>query len=121
MNELEPMKAWLGFIALVISVGTTIWMMLTSPAKKTASDLQSHKEHAEGEMRALMQAVTALGARTQSLESEMKHLPDAKAVMEMRLAIAELSGKIGRMEESQSGVARTVNRVEEFLLKGAGA
>jgi hypothetical protein len=42
--------------------------------------------------------------------------------MEMRLQISDMAGNIGRMEESQKGVARTINRVEDFLIgKGSAA
>lgn len=119
--DMEDLRSWLGLLALLISVGTSIWMFLTSGAKKTANELAEFKKVDAEEKKAMMTAITALGQRTQSLESDMKHLPDAKAVMEMRLSISELSGKIGRMEESQIGVARTVNRVEDFLMKGNAA
>ncbi|HAU74833.1 hypothetical protein ATN81_05330 [Agrobacterium pusense] len=119
--DMENVRSWLGLVSLVISVGATIWLWLTSGAKKTASDLAEFRRQDAEEKKTMMAAITAIAQRTQALESDMKHLPDAKAVMEMRLSISELSGKIGRMEESQIGVARTVNRVEDFLLKGNAA
>lgn len=119
--DMENARSWLGLLSLLISVGTSIWLFLTSGAKKTANELAEFRKQDAEEKKKLMEAVAALGQRTQALESDMRHLPDAKAVMDMRLSISELSGKIGRMEESQIGVARTVNRVEDFLLKGNAA
>lgn len=121
MEGLEPLKAWIGFIALVISVGSSMWLILTSPSKKTASELQLLDNRVSDEMKLLMQAVSALGTRTQSIESELKHLPDAKAFMDMRIAISELSGKLGRMEESQLSTSRTVLQVQDYLMKSNAA
>lgn len=119
--ELEHAKSWLAFMSLLISVGSAIWVFVTSGAKKTATELADYKKAEAEEKKKLMEAITELGKRTQALESDVKHLPTAKDVMEMNRAISDLSGKIGRMEESQNGMARTVNRVEDFLLRGNAA
>ncbi|MES5046500.1 DUF2730 family protein [Rhizobium nepotum] len=120
--DMENIRSWLGLVSLVISVGATIWLWLTSGAKKTASDLAEFRRQDAEEKKTMMAAITALGQRTQTLESELKHLPNAKDVMEMRLQISDMAGNIGRMEESQKGVARTINRVEDFLIgKGSAA
>lgn len=121
MNDIESLKSWFGLISLIISVCASIYLFMTAGSKKTAGDLEEYKKTAEGEMKALMTAVTALGSRTQTLESELKHLPDAKAFMDMRLAISDLSAKLGRMEESQISTSRTVMQVQDFLMKSNAA
>lgn len=119
--EMETLKNWFGFFALVISVGTSIWHMISSGAKKTASDLSDFKKQDSAEKSSLLGALAALEKRIQNVESDIKHLPDAEAVMSMRIAIERLEGKLGRMEASQEGMARTVARVEDFLMKGGSA
>lgn len=110
-------KEYLGFLAMLISIGTVIWSWITSPAKKTASDLELYKKQNAEEMKALFEAVRELGRRTQTLEGEMKHLPDAKAFMDMRIAIEQQTGKLGRMEEALTSTSRTVLQVQDYLLK----
>jgi hypothetical protein len=117
MNDLEPFKAWATLAALLISLGSSIWMMISSPSKKMASELDAYRTKTDAKIDALSEAVVALGGRTQAIEGEMKHLPDAKAFMEMRMAIADLSGKLGRMEENQLSTSRTVLQVQDFLMK----
>ncbi|MDM9647735.1 hypothetical protein [Rhizobium sp. S163] len=117
--DFETLKSWTGFLALLISVATSVWHIISSGSKKTASDLNKFKEQDSAEKTQLMVTLQALERRTQSLESDIKHLPDAEAVMSMRIAIERLEGKLGRVEESQMGMARTVARVEDFLMKGA--
>ncbi|CZT33008.1 hypothetical protein [Rhizobium sp. 9140] len=114
MNEV---KEWLSLIAIAISLATAVWAWISAPSKKTASDLDLFRKTATEEMKILMEAVTELGRRTQTLEGELKHLPDAKAFMDMRLAIEQQTGKLGRMEESLTSTSRTVLQVQDYLLK----
>jgi hypothetical protein len=115
----DILKDWFSLVALIIAVGTSVWNIISSGSKKTASELAEFRKQDADEKRKMLEAVTALGARTQALESDMKHLPDAKAVHELRLALEQLSGKLGRMEENQIGMSRTVLQVQDFLMKGA--
>lgn len=115
----EVLKDWLGLVAIVIAVGTSIWNIISSGSKKTASDLADFRKEDAEDKKALLEAVAALGQRTQALEIGMQHLPDAKAVYDLRLALEQLSGKLGRMEENQIGMSRTVLQVQDFLMKGA--
>ncbi|UWU13258.1 DUF2730 family protein [Rhizobium sullae] len=119
--ELETLKSWFGFFALLISVATSAWHIISSGSKKTASDLSEFKKQDKDEKSAILSVLQALEKRTQSLESDMKHLPDAKAVMELQIKIEQLSGQLGRMEENQKGMSRTVLQVQDFLMKGAVA
>lgn len=119
--EIGPLKDWFGLFALVISVGTSIWHMISSGSKKTASDLSEFRKQDAVEKTQFLATLSALERRVQSVESDIKHLPDAEAVMSMRIAIERLEGKLGRMETSQEGMARTVARVEDFLMKGSSA
>jgi hypothetical protein len=115
----EVLKEWFGLVAIIIAVATSIWNIISSGSKKTANDLSEFRRQDAEEKKALVELVTGIAQRTQALESDMKHLPDAKAVYELRLALEQLSGKLGRMEENQIGMSRTVLQVQDFLMKGA--
>ncbi|MFQ6186437.1 hypothetical protein ACLMJV_31675 [Sinorhizobium meliloti] len=117
--EMETAKSWLSFASLIISVGSTIWMFMSSASKRTATDVSDFKKQDAVEKKALRDFLQALTTRTQSLESDIKHLPDSRSVMELQLAIEKLAGRLGRIEENQLGMSRTVLQVQEFLMKGA--
>lgn len=119
LMEMETAKSWLSFASLIISVGSTIWMFMSSASKRTATDLSDFKKQDAVEKKALRDSLQALTTRTQSLESDIKHLPDSRSVMELQLAIEKLAGRLGRIEENQLGMSRTVLQVQEFLMKGA--
>lgn len=118
LMEMETAKSWLSFASLIISVGSTIWMFMSSASKRTATDLSDFKKQDAVEKKALRDSLQALTTRTQSLESDIKHLPDSRSVMELQLAIEKLAGRLGRIEENQLGMSRTVLQVQEFLMKG---
>ena len=71
-------------------------------------------------MTAVTEKIDAVETRLTQIEAEMKHLPDEKALMELKLSISEMKGGLGRMEESISGLTRTTHRVEEYLLNKGG-
>ncbi|QFS97574.1 hypothetical protein FIV06_09085 [Labrenzia sp. THAF191b] len=102
----DGLKEWLGVVALAISLLTSVYAWITSKAKANA-------EH----LKAVDAKLVDLDRRVQSIESELKHLPNKDDVNELKLAMAQLDGTVGRLDESLSGISRTVRRVEGFLMK----
>jgi peptidoglycan hydrolase CwlO-like protein len=102
----DGLKDWLGVVALAISLLTSVYAWITSKAKANA-------EH----LKAVDAKLVDLDRRVQSIESELKHLPNKDDVNELKLGMAQLDGTVGRLDESLSGVSRTVRRVEGFLMK----
>jgi septal ring factor EnvC (AmiA/AmiB activator) len=100
------LKDWLGVVALAISLLTSVYAWITSKAKANA-------EH----LKAVDAKLVDLDRRVQSIESELKHLPNKDDVNELKLGMAQLDGTVGRLDESLSGISRTVRRVEGFLMK----
>ncbi|MER9851232.1 DUF2730 family protein [Mesorhizobium sp. M0106] len=115
--DLNLLMPWLGAAALILSLGNTINGFFTSGAKKTAADLVTTRSDLTGLIATLTKLVEDQDRRVQAIEIEMKHLPDAKAFVDLRLSISEMSGKMGRMEENQIGVSRTVLRIDNFLMQ----
>ena len=102
----DGLKEWLGVVALAISLLTSVYAWITSKAKANA-------EH----LKAVDAKLVDLDRRVQSIESELKHLPNKDDVNELKLAMAQLDGTVGRLDESLTGISRTVRRVEGFLMK----
>ncbi|MER8439567.1 hypothetical protein NKJ73_23655 [Mesorhizobium sp. M0074] len=117
--DITPLMPWLVAISTILSLGTTVFTLVTSGAKKTATDLSTHKKETGERYAELEKTLDGHGARIQSIESEMKHLPDATAFMDLRLAVSEIKGDAGKQAEVVNGIARTVHRMENFLLSGS--
>lgn len=117
---MEIIKEWSSLAATLISLGTMVYVFLTASAKKTADDLagfkKSNGEYLNGHDRKLREH----DRRIQKLENEVEHLPSKDDVHELRLGVEQVKGSLGRLEESNLGMARAVRRVESHLLKDKG-
>jgi NADP-dependent 3-hydroxy acid dehydrogenase YdfG len=54
--------------------------------------------------------------RIQSVESEIKHLPDKDMVHNLQLDLTDMKGQMAMMVKSSEATERATRRVEEFLL-----
>ncbi|UDF29823.1 UNVERIFIED_ORG: DUF2730 domain-containing protein [Roseateles sp. XES5] len=99
--DVSPLKDWLGLIALLISVGSSVVLFLKSDAKKAGETLISH------------------GSRIQKLEDDMRHMPDKETVHKLQIDLTEMKGQMATMVKSSEATERATRRVEDFLLKKA--
>lgn len=104
--ELQEMMPLMLAATTIINLATMVYNILTSTSKKNAAEILK-----------VASALSDHAIRIQSIEGEMKHLPDAKAVMALQLVISDLSGQLGQIKESQSSAARDISLMKEFLLK----
>lgn len=105
----DVLGPWLGLVAVVISVASTIYAWLTSRSKDNAVAVDGiKKDHSE------------LAARVQTIETEMRHLPAKDDVNELKLAMAEIKGSVAVFNEGLGSLSRTVRRIEDYLTKAEG-
>lgn len=100
--DLAPLVPWLSLVALMISVGSSVTMFLTSGAKSNAAKLAEH-DHRLG-----------------TLENDIRHMPSKESVHQLQIDLTEMKGQIGVMAKSSEVTERTTRRVEEFLLSRKG-
>lgn len=96
--DVSPLKDWLGLIALLISVGSSVVLFLKSDAKKAAETLATH------------------GSRIQRLEDQVQHLPDKDTVHKLQIDLTEMKGQMASMVKSSEATERATRRVEDFLM-----
>lgn len=99
-------EAVLGIVSILISLGVLFYAWFTARSKV-------NEEH--------LTAVDAIlddhKTRIQEIENDFKHLPGKDDVTDLKLAISELKGVVGRMDESMKNVQHGMNNVNEYLLK----
>lgn len=103
---LDELKSWLGVISTALGIGAIFYTWLTARASANGKTLEGHGK-----------TLIDHDRRIQSVESELKHLPDKDTVTELKLAIAELKGTVGRLDEQLGSVGRTVHRIDDYLRK----
>lgn len=115
--DLAQLMPWLVAANTIISLGTAAYALLTSGSKANSERIiQVEAKLADGD-RQFQDKLTDHDRRIQSIESELKHLPDKDTVVELRLSMAELSKKVAVMGESVGSVSRTVLRIDDYLHK----
>lgn len=57
--------------------------------------------------------------RIQTLENEIKHLPDRESQHRMELALSEMNGRFAALEEKLKPIAATSERLHELLMEQA--
>ncbi len=110
MIDLSLMKDWLSVISTGMAVLAAVYAFLTKRAAQNTTALEKLTENVN-------KLATETDKRLGKIEADMKHMPDAEALVELKLAISEMKGSFGRFEEKMTSMSRTVVRVEEFLLK----
>lgn len=103
---IDGLKDWATLANTALAMGAFLYSWLTGKAKVNEARLKSVDDKLAEHDRRILTA-----------ESELQHLPAKEDVMELKLALAELRGTVGRLDESLNGVSRTVRRVEDHLLK----
>jgi ABC-type nickel/cobalt efflux system permease component RcnA len=105
--DFDAVSKWLGFASLVISVITAIWTLVNKSTKPY-----------DDKLHALEVSKAQHDRRIQSLEEELKHLPNKEMVHQIQLAIARMEGHLGKVEASGAATERTVRRIDDYLSKG---
>ncbi len=57
--------------------------------------------------------------RIQTLENEIKHLPDRESQHRMEISLAEMNGRFAALEEKLKPIAATSERLHELLMEQA--
>lgn len=110
MIDLSLMKDWLAVISTGMAILAAIYAFLTKRAAQNSTALEALTLKVN-------ELAVATDRRLGKIEADMKHMPDAEALVELKLVIADMKGIFGRFEEKMTSMSRTVVRVEEFLLK----
>jgi chromosome segregation ATPase len=115
--DAQFLKDWGSIIAIFIAIGGTFYTWFTAGSKTNSAELKSLREKQTEELSKVNDNLDLVETRLTKIEADMTHLPDEKALMELKLDVAAMKGSFGRMEESIAGITRTVHRVEDYLLK----
>ncbi|WP_027143159.1 hypothetical protein [Mesorhizobium sp. WSM3626] len=127
---MEDLSTWASLASPLLSLATIVYVFLTAGSKKAQADIDAFKASNAEELQVIRSSIDGKSAeierkledhavRVQSIESDMKHLPDVKSFTDLRLAVAEIKGEAGKQAEVVNGIARTVHRMENFLLTGS--
>lgn len=104
--DLAPMKDGLSAVAILISLGGIVYAWVTSRSRVNAEHLILVDEK-----------IAEHRSRLERIETTLSHTPAKDDITEIKLAMAELHGKFGRLDENLIGVTRAVRRMEDYLVQ----
>ncbi|MFC3074677.1 DUF2730 domain-containing protein [Shinella pollutisoli] len=96
------------FVLSLIALGTQVRSILSSGEKK----LDERLTKAESKL-------VEYDRRVQTLESEMRHMPDRDTAHRLELTMEKISGRLDTLDERLKPIAATSGRLQEFLLEQA--
>lgn len=99
------LNPWIVLTAGVLGIGGTVWTIFSKPGAKAQADVAK-----------LGEKVEAVEERVAVLEAEMQHLPDRETTHAMELAFRDLKGEVAVLVERIGPIAKTSERLQEFLL-----
>lgn len=111
----ETISQWVSLILSVITLAGIVYGWFTWGQKTSAADLTAFKDKQSEALGEIEDKLDAHDRRIQNVETELKHLPDKDSVVELKLAMADLKGTVGRLDESLNSVQRTVLRIDDWL------
>lgn len=128
---MDLVKEWAGLIAVLIVIGNNIVQWFTASGGSAMKALKDHEDEQDKADKAVQHTLASHDRRIQSIENEMKHLPDREQAHKLEIAINQLSGSFHALEKHLSGrldtlderlkpVAATSARIQNYLMeKGA--
>jgi hypothetical protein len=104
--DLGPLMIWIGAISVLLSFGTTIWNIFSSPAKK-----------AEARVAEVVKRTEMIELRIQRLEDELRRMPTLDMMHRLELTLARMEGHIDKMDERLKPVTSIAERMQEWMLE----
>lgn len=97
---------WLGLALSAIALLTALKGWISSGEKKNTSDIAD-----------LQKDLSAVTTRVQTIEGDLRHLPDRDATHRLELALSEMNGRLSSMDERLKPVAAIGERLQELLMQ----
>lgn len=112
LMNLEPFVPWLAFILSFSALATNVWSVFTSPSRRNAEEI--------GRIR---KDQVAHDRRIQTVEAELKHVPDRETLHKLELFLEKLNGRLdsidGRfdtVDEKLKPIQSATERMNEALM-----
>ncbi|MBX8802510.1 DUF2730 family protein [Ochrobactrum sp. MR28] len=112
LMNLEPFVPWLAFILSFSALATNVWSVFTSPSRRNAEEIGKIKTDQAAQDR-----------RIQTVEAELKHVPDSKTIHKLELLLEKLNGRLdsidGRfdtVDEKLKPIQSATERMNDALL-----
>ncbi|MGD9476131.1 DUF2730 family protein [Shinella sp. G-2] len=109
MMDVAPLVPWIGLSISIFTLFGLVRNALTSGEKKLEERLTKTESKLIDHDR-----------RIQTVEGEMKHLPDRETAHNLQISMERIAGRLDTMDERLKPIAATNHRLQEYLLEQVG-
>lgn len=115
LREFWPMVA----LAAPLTLGAVGWAIRMGLATRQdlTKGLDAADERVSGELQGIRESQRELSDRVLKIETDIRHLPSAEDINEIKHSIAKLGGTADATGRELTTLSRAVTRIEDFLLK----
>lgn len=106
---------WLTLVLSSVAVLGHVKGWMNSGEKKLTEDLKATREQVSAQGDKLINH----DRRIQTVENELKHLPDRDMAHRLELAVEKMSGRLDTMAETLKPIRATTERMNELLVEQA--
>ena len=116
---IDAIRDWAGLFALLIAIGGHVVYWFTASGSSAMKALKEHKDEQKLRDDKMQHKLIEHDRRVQTVEQELKHLPDARAIHSLEVAVERLNGRIAILDERLGPVVAISERMQELLLEQA--
>jgi len=95
-------------LALLLSAANMLWTWHAKSQSAAADKVKKIEDDQDG-----------LAIRVLRLETDFKHLPSKEDLSKLSLQVERVFGMVSKQESEVTAVARTVNRIDDYLREKA--
>lgn len=104
---------WLTLFLSSVAVFGVVKGWMSSGEKEMSKSIASVRKDVDAQTTKL----TDHDRRIQSVETEMKHLPNRETAHALELALSRINGRLDTMDERLKPLAATTHRLQEYLME----
>ena len=105
-HSIDPILFWVGALVLLLSFGTTVWNIFSSPAKRAEARIVELAKHVDGN-----------DLRLQRIEDKIAQIPTDRSLHELEMSLQKSMGEIAVLNERLKPVAAIAERMQEWMLE----
>ena len=114
--DLGPLIVWAAAISTLLSLGTAVWTMMSSPARRNDARLVDLALKLDTIAQAQATRAEIAERRLQRLEDQMAERPNREMMHRLELSLERMEGHIGMLDERLKPVAAIAERMQEVML-----
>lgn len=106
-----------GVAVTVITAGLGVWAWLTRKHSVNRSAIEKVEAGAKERDQQRQTDISRHERRITILEENLKHLPSASDIKDLRESISQLNSLVSNQQATTKGLGRSVARIEQYLLE----